>query len=79
MLATIGKPLPDHIAGHESASGTSRTNELSAVEWSAFGPRADKARFWPVHGLSANDPKRTLAVHCGNGFDAGLAPIKLRA
>jgi putative tryptophan/tyrosine transport system substrate-binding protein len=26
-------------------------------------------------GLSAYDPKRTLAVHCGNGFDAGFRPL----
>jgi hypothetical protein len=24
--------------------------------------------------LSANDPKRTLAVHCGDGLDAGFSP-----
>jgi hypothetical protein len=24
-------------------------------------------------GLSANDPKRTLVAHCGNGFDAGFS------
>jgi hypothetical protein len=23
--------------------------------------------------LSVNDPKRTLAVHCGNGFDGGFS------
>ena len=27
-----------------------------------------------LHGL---DPKRTLAVQCGNGFNAGFNPIKL--
>src|SRR5664279_963489 len=27
-------------------------------------------------GLSANDPKRALAVHCGNGFDARLSPYR---
>src|ERR1017187_3929728 len=26
-------------------------------------------------GLSANDPTATLAVHCGNGFDAGFSPL----
>jgi putative ABC transport system substrate-binding protein len=25
--------------------------------------------------MSAFDPKRTLAVHCGNGFDAGFQPL----
>jgi hypothetical protein len=27
-------------------------------------------------GLSAFDPKQTLAVHCGNGFDADLSPYQ---
>src|ERR1039457_1245273 len=27
-------------------------------------------------GLSANDPTATLAVHCGNGFDAGFSPYQ---
>jgi hypothetical protein len=27
-------------------------------------------------GLSANDPSATLAVHCGNGFDAGFSPYQ---
>jgi hypothetical protein len=26
--------------------------------------------------MSAFDPKRTLAVHCGNGFDAGFNPYQ---
>jgi hypothetical protein len=26
--------------------------------------------------LSANDPKQTSAVHCGNGFDADLSPYQ---
>jgi putative ABC transport system substrate-binding protein len=26
--------------------------------------------------MSAFDPKRTLAVHCGNGFDAGFSPYQ---
>jgi hypothetical protein len=27
-------------------------------------------------GLSAFDPTATLAVHCGNGFDAGFSPYQ---
>jgi len=27
-------------------------------------------------GLSAFDPTATLAVHCGNGFDAGFTPYQ---
>jgi hypothetical protein len=26
--------------------------------------------------LSAFDPSATLAVHCGNGFDAGFSPYR---
>ena len=26
--------------------------------------------------MSAFDPKRTLAVHCGDGFDVGLSPYQ---
>src|ERR1017187_5902375 len=26
--------------------------------------------------LSANDPTATIAVHCGNGFDAGFSPYQ---
>ncbi len=29
-----------------------------------------------LSGLKAIDPIATLAVHCGNGFDPVLAPIK---
>ena len=28
------------------------------------------------NGLSAFDPKRTIAVHCGNGFDVGFSPYQ---
>jgi hypothetical protein len=29
------------------------------------------------HGnIDANDPTATLAVHCGNGFDAGSSPYQ---
>src|SRR5215510_13346975 len=58
---------------------------------SAFGSKADMAysgksllrsllgvkRTWPVAmQMSAFDPKQTLAVHCGNGFDAGFSPYQ---
>jgi hypothetical protein len=29
-----------------------------------------------LKSYAANDPKRTLAVHCGNGFDAGFSPYQ---
>jgi hypothetical protein len=31
---------------------------------------------WAAQSV-AIDPKATLAVHCGKGFDAGLSPIKV--
>jgi hypothetical protein len=34
--------------------------------WSALG----------LNGTVANDPTATLAVHCGNGFDAGFSPYQ---
>ena len=43
---------------------------------SAIGVTADIARFWLGDGLSAYDPKRTLAVHCGNDFDGGFGPYR---
>ena len=30
-----------------------------------YWTKADKGEFWARDGLSVNDPKRTLAVHCG--------------
>src|SRR5664279_4103913 len=44
-----------------SAFGTSRTNRRHQV-LSLIGPTTDKGGFWPGDGLSANDPKRTLAA-----------------
>jgi hypothetical protein len=40
--------------------------------WSNSGQRWILAR----DGLSAFDPKRTLAVHCGNVFNAGFSPYR---
>jgi hypothetical protein len=58
---------------------------------SAFEGKADMNFFWnplsrsllgvkrtwavAVH-MSAFDPKQTLAVRCGNGFDAGFSPYQ---
>ncbi len=33
-------------------------------------------RIYARDRLSAFDPQRTLAVHCGNGFDAGFSPYQ---
>jgi hypothetical protein len=35
-------------------------------QWAALG----------LIGSAANDPKRTLDVHCDNGFDAGFSPYQ---
>ena len=59
---------------------------------SALGGKADitvarirfRGRYWGQSGralvalhMSAYDPKRTWAVHRGNGFDAAFSPIKV--
>jgi hypothetical protein len=44
-----------------------------------FCPLSDKnghCRILACDGLSAFDPTATLAVHCGNGFDAGFSPYQ---
>ena len=43
----------------------------------AIGVIADKGGFLARDGLSAFDPTATLAVHCGNGFDAGFSPYQI--
>ena len=54
-----------------NAPGKSNT-ELNVRYWVT----ADKRRFLASYGLSAYDPTATLAVHCGNGFDAGFSPYQ---
>jgi hypothetical protein len=63
---------------------------FAAVRWSlmALNGQTNRARVCPLSdnsgqrwtfardGLSAFDPKATLAVHCGNGFDAGFSPYQ---
>jgi hypothetical protein len=41
--------------------------------------RIDSANWGECCGavMRAIDPSATLAVHCGNGFDAGFSPIKV--
>jgi hypothetical protein len=41
-----------------------------------FWTKADKDGLLAHDGLSANDPTATLAVHRGNGFDAGFSPYQ---
>jgi len=40
--------------------------------WANNGHRSALA----LDGSAANDPQRTSAVHCGNGFDVGFSPAK---
>jgi hypothetical protein len=50
---------------------------LRAERTATFCPLSDNnGQKWILagDGLSAYDPKRTLGVHCGNGFDAGFSP-----
>jgi hypothetical protein len=38
----------------------------------------NSVHFWILArtGPVVNDPSATLAVHCGNGFDAGFSPYR---
>jgi hypothetical protein len=40
--------------------------------WSNNGQRSVRT----LTGSAAIDPTATLAVHCGNGFDAGFSPYQ---
>jgi hypothetical protein len=49
---------------------------FAAVHESALiGQERTKLDFSP-RWFVANDPTATLAVHCGNGFDAGFSPYQ---
>ena len=39
-------------------------------------PYRDQRSILAGDGLSAFDPTATLAVHCGNGFDADFSPYR---
>jgi hypothetical protein len=43
---------------------------------SAFGGVAEMHGRTASAAFDANDPSATLAVHCGNGFDARLSPYE---
>jgi hypothetical protein len=63
---------------------------FAAVHWSlmALSGHSLRRKFCPLSdnsgqrwilagdGLSAFDPSATLALHCGNGFDAGFSPYQ---
>ena len=53
-------------------SWTALTNGCSRGPMSAAGGR----RHWAAGWVAAFDPSPTLAVHCGNGFDAGFSPYQ---
>jgi hypothetical protein len=44
--------------------------------WQAC-PRPARADVGPLTMDSGFDPSATLAVHCGNGFDAGFSPYQM--
>jgi hypothetical protein len=48
---------------------------FAAVQWSLMDKSGQR---WILasDGLSAYDPTATLAVHCGNVFDAGFSPYQ---
>jgi hypothetical protein len=41
---------------------------------SALGGKPEASGRAASAAFDANDPSATLAVHCGNGFDAGFSP-----
>jgi hypothetical protein len=58
-----------------SPYGTKRT--IAALQqfgryWTNNGQREAPG----LNGSAANDPQATLAVHCGNDFDAGFSPYQ---
>jgi hypothetical protein len=58
-----------------SAVGTSLRSlrcKKSGRYWSNNGQRAVLG----LNGYAAIDPTAALAVHCGNGFDAGFSPYR---
>ena len=52
-----------------------RVNSDSCLEWSLLGAKRTLVGTG-ADGSVANDPTATLAVHCGNGFDAGFSPYQ---
>src|ERR1700731_3872762 len=57
----------------KAACGTQRRIEpvlLGSAYWGESGQQCCGAV------MRAFDPQETLAVHCGNGFDAGLSPYQ---
>src|ERR1039458_9349436 len=53
------------LSGHSSCARVCPHLDQSGQKW-----------ILAQDGLSAYDPTATLAVHCGNGFDAGFSPYQ---
>jgi hypothetical protein len=53
------------LSGQSNCTRVCPLSDNSGQQW-IFGPDS----------LSAYDPTATLAVHCGNGFDAGFSPYQ---
>jgi len=58
---------------------------ISTLHLAAFEAKASNGRYWsnngqmwvlPRDGLFAYDPTATLALHCGNGFNAPFSPYQ---
>jgi len=57
------------MAGHVAAL-------CRAAKLVAYWTNSDQIWDLVSVGNDANDPTATLAVHCGNGFDAGFSPYQ---
>ena len=63
----------------KTISGIVQPSASGAVSRARVCPLSDNSgQRWTLacDGLSAFDPKRTLAVHCGTRFDAGFSPYQ---
>jgi hypothetical protein len=57
------------------ANGTS-LHSMRRKSLIAIGCIADKQGQLALHASAAVDPTATLALHCGNGFDARFSPYQ---
>jgi hypothetical protein len=63
---------PFHHQPEAQHPKSSAIHKLPA-DYPIYWTKADKGRFLPGMGLPASDPTATLAMHCGDNFDANLA------
>jgi hypothetical protein len=52
------------------------SNRRDPYAWTAQCPQPAEADISSKWADSRFDPSATLAVHCGNGFDAGFSPYQ---